>query len=215
MPRRKTGGWPRPDADCSGISGVLPRSRKQVFGFVKPMSLTTRFLTAHGVRASLPKVAFLACCLCLPFKPAFACTSLNADLGISICAADTSWELREAEGDSYVFYNTPEDFAARVVFYDGGTDDGLDSARAARLIAESDGKETDDFAILKMGQVASGNVIYAARASREGVSFVYVNTISVGPSKTMRLSTWRRGDAMSDRDREVHISFGRLLKSDR
>lgn len=157
----------------------------------------------------------LACCLCLPFKPAFACTSLNADLGISICAADTSWELREAEGDSYVFYNTPEDFAARVVFYDGGTDDGLDSARAARLIAESDGKETDDFAILKMGQVASGNVIYAARASREGVSFLYVNTISVGPSKTMRISTWRRGDAMSDRDREVHISFGRLLKSDR
>lgn len=191
---------------------MILRNPKQVFVFEKPMSLKKSFLNSSVVNTSLPKVAFFVCCLCLPFKSAFACTSLNARLGIAICVADTSWKMREAEGDRYVFYNIPEDFAARVMFYDGGTNDGLDSARAARIMSEADREETDDFAILKIGKIPSGNVVYAARASQDGVSYIYVNTISVGPTKTMRISTWRRGDTMSDRDRELHISFGKLLK---
>jgi hypothetical protein len=122
--------------------------------------------------------------------------------------------LRKAEGDTHTFYNIPEDFAASVTFYDGGTNDGLDSERAARIMSNSDREETDDFAVLKIGRVSSGNVVYAARVSRDGISYIHVNTVSVGPTKTMRVSTWRRGDTMSDRDREMHMSFGKLLKSE-
>jgi len=113
----------------------------------------------------------------------------------------------------HIFYNIPEDFAASVIFYDGGINDGLDGERAARIISESDREETDDFTVLNTGRVPSGNVVYAARVSRGGISYIYVNTVAVGPTKTMRISTWRRGDTMSDRDREIHMSFGRLLKS--
>lgn len=138
---------------------------------------------------------------------------LNEPLGISICVTGTLWELREADGDTHIFYNIPEDFAASVIFYDGGTNDGLDSERAVGIISKSDREETDDFAVLKIGTVPSGNAIYAARMSRDGTSYIYVNTVSVGPTKTMRISTWRRGDTMSERDREMHMSFGKLLKS--
>ncbi|WP_434289897.1 hypothetical protein [Celeribacter sp. SCSIO 80788] len=171
------------------------------------------FLNSIAVKTSLSKIAFLLCCLCLPFKPAFACTPLNERLGISICTDGTPWELRKDEGEIHLFYNVLEDFAARVTFYDGGTNDGLDSARSARFMSDLDREETDDFALLMMGKVTSGNVVYATRASRDGVSFIYVNTVSAGPTKTMRVSTWRRGDTMTDRDREMHISFGKLLKS--
>ena len=171
------------------------------------------FLNSIVEKTSLPKVAFFLCCLCLPLKPALACTSLNEPLGISICAAGTPWELREIGVDMHIFYNIPEDFAASVIFYDGGINDGLDGERAARIISESDREETDDFTVLNTGRVPSGNVVYAARVSRGGISYIYVNTVAVGPTKTMRISTWRRGDTMSDRDREIHMSFGRLLKS--
>ena len=113
----------------------------------------------------------------------------------------------------HLFYNTPEDFAARVTFYDGGTNDGLDSAHTARIMSNLDREESDGFALLMMGKVTSGNVVYATRVSRDGISFIHVNTVSVGLTKTMRISTWRRGDTMTDRDREMHISFGKLLKS--
>ncbi|WP_226549585.1 hypothetical protein [Celeribacter naphthalenivorans] len=171
------------------------------------------FLNSIVVKTSLSKIAFLVCCLCLPFKPALACAPLNERLGISICIEGTPWETRKDEGDMHLFYNRPEDFAARVIFYDGGTNDGLDSVRSARIMSNFDREETDDFALLKMGQVTSGNVVYATRVSRDDISFIHVNTVSVGPTKTMRISTWRRGDKMTERDQEMHMSFGKLLTS--
>ena len=189
------------------------RKPQAVVRFVKFKSPKMTFLNSIVVKTSLSKIAFLVCCLCLPLKPALACTPLNERLGISICITGTPWELRKEEGDIHLFYNTPEDFAARVTFYDGGTNDGLDSAHAARIMSNLDREESDGFALLMMGKVTSGNVVYATRVSRDGISFIHVNTVSVGPTKTMRISTWRRGDTMTDRDREMHISFGKLLKS--
>ena len=193
---------------------MIPGTLKLLFVFVQCTSAKMLFLNSIVGKTSLPKAAFLVCCLCLPLQAALACTPLNEPLGMSICVAGTPWELRKAEGDTHTFYNIPEDFAASVTFYDGGTNDGLDSERAARIMSNSDREETDDFAVLKIGKVSSGNVVYAARVSRDGISYIHVNTVSVGPTKTMRVSTWRRGDTMSDRDREMHMSFGKLLKSE-
>lgn len=139
---------------------------------------------------------------------------LNEPLGLSICVADTSWELRDDTGDSFVFYNTADDFAGSVRVFDGGTNDGLESERAARLMAKADSEETEDFALLQAGTVASGNIVYAARGSLNGRSNIYVNTVSVGPTRTLRITTWRIGDTMSDSDREMHIAFGKLLKTE-
>jgi len=164
-------------------------------------------------KASLPKVALFVCGLCLPLKPAYACVPLNEPLDISICVAGTSWELREDTGDSFVFYNTEDSFAGSVRFFDGGTNDGVESDRAARLMARSDSEESQDFALLKSGKVASGNFVYATRGTMDGRSNIYVNTVSVGPTKTLRITTWRISDTMSDRDREMHIAFGKLLKT--
>lgn len=164
-------------------------------------------------KASLPKVAFVVCGLCLPLKPAYACMRLNEPLDISICVAGTSWELREDKADSALFYNTEDGFAGSLRFFDGGTDNGVESEHAARLMAQSDSKESQDFALLKSGKVSSGNYVYAARGSVNGRSNIYVNTISVGPTKTLRITTWRIGDTMSDKDREMHIAFGNLLKT--
>ena len=164
-------------------------------------------------KASLPKVAFVLCALCLPLKPAYACMRLNEPLDISICVAGTSWELREDTGDSSLFYNTEDGFAGSVRFFDGGTNDGVESERAARLMARSDSEDSQDFALLKSGRVASGNYVYAARGTMDGRSNIYVNTVSVGPTKTLRITTWRISDTMSDRDREMHIAFGKLLKT--
>ncbi|WP_299938357.1 hypothetical protein [uncultured Nitratireductor sp.] len=165
-------------------------------------------------KAILPKAALFICALCLPLKPAFACVFLNEALGISICVADTSWELREDTGDSFLFYNTVVGFAGSVRIFDGGTNDGLDSARAARLFAEADSEETREFALLHAGKVASGNFVYAARGSLNGRSNIYVNTVFVGPTKTLRITTWRMGDTLFDSDREIHIRFGKLLKTE-
>lgn len=138
---------------------------------------------------------------------------LNEPLGVSICVADTSWELRDDRGGNFLFYNTSDDFAGSVRFYDGGTDDGLDSERVARLLARSDSDEATNFAVLLSGQVPSGNYVYTARGSLNGRSNIYVNTVSVGPTKTLRITTWRLGDTMLESDREMHVAFGKLLKS--
>ncbi|QFT99573.1 hypothetical protein FIU85_19815 [Roseovarius sp. THAF8] len=166
-------------------------------------------------KTSLPKAVLFTCALCLPFKPAFACMPLNEPLGISICLDDTSWEPREDAGDDFLFYNTAVGFAANVRIFDGGTNDGLESERAACRLAEADSEETRDFALLQAGKVASGNFVYVARGSRDGRSNIYVNTVSVGPTKTLRLTTWRLGDRLSDSDRDMHIAFGNLLKTER
>ncbi|ETA51769.1 hypothetical protein P279_12350 [Rhodobacteraceae bacterium PD-2] len=139
---------------------------------------------------------------------------LNKPLDISICVAGTAWELREDKGDSFLFYNTEDGFAGSVRFFDGGTNDGVESERAARLMARSDSEASQDFALLKSGRVASENYVYAARGTMDGRSNIYVNTVSVGPTKTLRITTWRIGDTMTDRDREMHIAFGKLLKTD-
>ncbi len=165
-------------------------------------------------KASPPKAVLFMCALCLPSKPAFACTLLDEPLGISICIAETSWEPREDTGDGFLFYNTALGFAGSVRIFDAGTNDGLESERAARLFAEADSEETRDFALLQAGKVASGNFVYVVRGSLNGRSNIYVNTVSVGPTKTLRLTTWRMGDTLSDKDREVHVAFGNLLKTE-
>ncbi|MCV0352823.1 hypothetical protein [Nitratireductor sp.] len=172
-----------------------------------------KLLNATLKKASLPKVALFVCGLCLPLKPAYACMPLNEPLNISICVAGTAWELREDKGDRFLFYNTEDGFAGSVRFFNGGTNDGVESERAARLMARSDSEESQDFALLKSGRVASGNYVYAARGTMDGRSNIYVNTVSVGPTKTLRITTWRISDTMSDRDREMHIAFGKLLKT--
>ena len=57
-----------------------------------------KLLNATLKKASLPKVAFFVCGLCLPLKPAYACMPLNKPLDISMCVAGTAWELREDKG---------------------------------------------------------------------------------------------------------------------
>ena|GEM_PF-4142888 len=205
---------PNTNTNCRGVTMMILRRLKLFFGFVQCTSPKMFFLNSIVEKTCLPKLAFTACCLCLPLQSALACTPLNKPLGMSICVDGTPWELRKAEGDTHTFYNTPEDFAASVIFYDGGTNDGWDSERAARIISNSDREKTDDFAVLKIGRLPSGNVVYAARVSRDGISYIHVTTVSVGPTKTMRVSTWRKGDTMSDRDRKIHMSFGKLLKSE-
>ena len=165
-------------------------------------------------KASLLKVAVSVCALCLPLNPAFACIPISEPLGLSICLADTPWELREDEGDDFLFYNAVDDYAGSVRVFEGGTKDGLESERAARVMVSSDSQETQDFTLLKAGKVPSGNFVYAARGSLNGRSNIYVNTVSVGPTKTLRITTWRIGEALSDRDRELHAVFGKLLKTD-
>jgi len=165
-------------------------------------------------KASLLKVAVSVCALCLPLNPAFACIPISEPLGLSICLADTPWELREDEGDDFLFYNAVDDYAGSVRVFDGGTKDGLESERAARFMVSSDSQETQDFTLLKAGKVPSGNFVYAARGSLNGRSNIYVNTVSVGPTKTLRITTWRIGEVLSDRDRELHAVFGKLLKTD-
>lgn len=172
-----------------------------------------KLLNATRKKASLPKLALFVCGLCLPLKPAYACMPLNEPLDVSICVAGTAWELREDKEDSFLFYNTKDGFAGSVRFFDGGANDGVESERAARLMARSDTEEAQDFVLLKSGRVASGNYVYAARGTMEGRSNIYVNTVSVGPTKTLRITTWRISDTMTDRDREMHIAFGQLLKT--
>lgn len=159
------------------------------------------------------KVAVLIYALCLPLGPAFACIPINEPLGLSICVANTSWELREGEGDDFLFYNAVDEYAGSVRVFEGGTNEGLESERAARVMMRSDSRETQDFTLLKAGKVPSGNFVYAARGSLNGRSNIYVNTVSVGPTKTIRITTWRTGEALSDRDRELHAAFGKLLKT--
>lgn len=163
--------------------------------------------------ASLRKAALFTWGLCLPLDPAFACVPLNEALGLSICVADTSWEQRDSTVDHFLFYNTADDFAGSVRILDGGTEDGLESEGAARLIARADSEEIRDFALLKAGEVSSGNFVYAARGSANGRSSIYVNTVSVAPTRTLRITTWRLGDTLTDRDREMHVAFGQLLKT--
>jgi len=132
-------------------------------------------------------------------------------LGVSICLDDTSWALREEQKDDFLFYHTTNGYAASVTIRDGGTDDGLDSERAARLMASSDSQALEGFTILIQGKLPSGNFLYAARGSSNSRSYIYTNTVSVGPTRTVRISTWRIGDALSDEDRAMHIAFGNLL----
>lgn len=166
-------------------------------------------------KASLLKVAVSVFVLCLPSNPAFACIPINEPLELSMCVADTSWELRKGEGDDFLFYNAVDEYAGSVRVFDGGTKNGLESERAARVMVRSDSQETQDFILLKAGKVPSGNFVYAARGSLNGRSNIYVNTVSVGPTKTLRITTWRIGESLSDRDRELHAVFGKLLKTGR
>lgn len=78
----------------------------------------------------------------------------------------------------------------------------------------SDSQETQDFTLLKAGEVPSGNFVYAARGSLNGRSNIYVTTVSVGPTRTLCITTWRIGEALTDRDRELHVVFGTLLKTE-
>lgn len=132
-------------------------------------------------------------------------------MGVSICLDDTSWALREEQKDDFLFYHTANGYAANITILDGGTEDGLESERAARLMAGTDSQQLEGFTILKQGKLPSGNFLYAARGSSNRRSYVYTNTVSVGPTRTVRVSTWRIGDALSDEDRAVHIAFGNLL----
>lgn len=143
--------------------------------------------------------------------PALACIAIDDPLGISICLDDTPWALREEQQDDFLFYHTANGYAANVTILDGGTDDGLESDRAARMMAASDSQQLEAFTILTHGKLPSGNFLYAARGSINSRSYVYTNTVSVGTSRTVRVSTWRIGDALSDEDRAVHIAFGNLL----
>lgn len=139
--------------------------------------------------------------------------TISEPLGITICVAETSWSLREEKRDDYLFFNSTNDYAAHVRIFDGGASDGLESARAAQVMASADSEEIQDFAILKAGPTPSGAFLYAARGSVHGNSNIYINTVSVGPTRTLRVTTWRMGDGLTDRDRAVHVAFGRLMKT--
>lgn len=162
----------------------------------------------------LSKVVFLA----LLIVPAtsqmiMACTVISEALGVSICTEDSGWQLRDRSASGYTFYHAERDVAASLRIYDGGENDGLTAESAANVIAASDGRETEDFAFFSFGQMPSGNFVYTATGTVLGLSFVYVNTISVGSEETLRIQTWRRGTQLSDTDREVHLEFGRLLRN--
>ncbi|WP_157968924.1 hypothetical protein [Tropicimonas sp. IMCC34011] len=183
------------------------------YSICKSRSIRVPMSYLKFVESSLLRVAVLVCVLCLPSNPAFACIPINEPLGLSMCVAGTSWELREGDGDDFLFYNAVDEYAGSVRVFEGGTNDGLESERAARIIVRSDSQETRDFTLLKAGKVPSGNFVYAARGSLNGRTNIYVNTVSVGPTETLRITTWRIGEALSDRDRELHAAFGKLLST--